>query len=185
MKKFIASALLISCLFSPSAKAEEVARFMLWSFLDSFQVNTTTLPRVYISWNSPTFGSKYCTYVDFGRMSEVPREKMALGSYIRDKLLPTFGNPPLAPDEEAEHCYGGATIVPWKVEYNGGLKDRPSYDLAIYLKDGRWVTNGRVNLLTKGFPTICDAEVIRTTPGYSYHKAPNKSGVVSLTACTQ
>jgi hypothetical protein len=179
MKRLTTNLLLIFGLFTVPVHAD-ITGNMIRGFLSSFQVNTTTLPKVYVSWNSPLFGEKFCKSIDFSRWAEAPREKMDLYSYLFDKLIPFFGSPPLTPEEETANCYGGAIINPWKVKLNGSLDDRPTYDKEKFLADGSWVQNGRVAI-----NTVCDIATVRKTVGYSYHTVINTKGIPSLTACVQ
>ena len=180
MKILTTNLLLIFCLLASPARADIIG-YSIRGFLSSFQINTLDPGgKVYISWNSPLFGAKFCKSFDLSRWAEIPKEKMDLNGYIYDKLIPHFGSPPLTPDEEAANCYGGGVVLPWHVKDNGTLLDRPTYDAELYLADGTWKINGRVAITT-----ICDTEVIRKTPGYSYHYVTNKTGMRSLTACIQ
>jgi len=179
MKRLTTNLLLIFCLLVPVAHADIIG-YSIRGFLSSFQINTTTKPKIYISWTTPLFGTKYCQSIDLSRWNEIPSEKMNLYDYIYGKVIPLFGSPSLTPEEEAANCYGGNIISPYHVKPNGTLLDRPTYDPDLFAKDGSWVQNGRVLI-----NSICDTKILRKTQGYEYHLVTNKEGKSGLTACIQ
>lgn len=177
--KRLSAGLLLFFFLSVSAQADIIG-YSIRGFLTSFQINTTTLPKVYISWRIPLFGTEECKSFDLSRWTEAPREKMNLYDYIYGKVIPLFGSPPLTDEEKKLHCFGGSVLPPYHVKPNGTLLDRPTYSIGRFQADGSWVQNGRVPLTT-----VCDTEIVRKTTGYEYHRVTNSAGIQSLTACVQ
>lgn len=152
-------------------------------FLTNIQVNTTQMPdRGWIRWQTAIFDKRGCVWVDFTRLPETPKAGwMRAWDFIQNIMIPTFGNPPLTPEQQ-KFCYGDWPAINYIVDKNGTYKTRPLYDGDLWLSTrdtgAVWKEIGRVEVGRE-----CESTVIRKTT-FNYRWTTNLAGVRGLTACT-